>query len=652
MKKLFLLLINILIEFVVSAQANDTLGWSGTPIIPLSSYVNLNSWHTNASAGDNCYVSKDINDITSLCLHWKFNPGTGHKYAQIYFVFNSPVSLSDKDIFGIDIKGQKVNDNCSHILDVQLKFESLISSYNATFSWHNMARIERWCENISALKKQFQENSIDWNNIKVVSLEVNSDSDFSSADSGTVFLRGLRCDRISGWERTKAFSSLTNSSSVLEIIKKSALDTILKRQSPVGLFCTWREDGSSWLYGQGLVLKILSTEGWNTLNPDSVIYQNAARKLATFLVNNQNPLGYWPREWRSATGQTLVDLESDGSVWLGDFPWAITGLANYYRHTNDASVINSINKARRFLTDSLIDSNGKLYTLQKTAQNKYIKQAVTSVEAYSAVILGFLELNDTIRAVSLARYIDSATWDISLKYWNESIGNKRPVLFANTWFSQLIRNNKCISDAVDPTFSKSKAALSFVSRVLYTRGPGNPAGFDGIGPVATWFEGTFSFISAGGPGSQSVFDSIADFISPGYAVPHYNDEILCNIGGVWAEKWISLDGTSWLWFSASNISPFGVTNDPTLKIFDKKKEYKESDLVFYPNPVNNKLFIEIPETGVTGIFYLYNMTGRLLLSQKVYSGKTEFDVSNLKTGVYFGRVLKGNNTMNFRVIKE
>jgi hypothetical protein len=288
MKKFILLLINILIESAVIAQVNDTLGWRGTPVIPLSSYVDPNNWHTNASSGDNCYISKDITDTTSFCLHWKFNPGSGHKYAQIYFVLNVPVSLSDKDIFGIDIRGQKVNDNCTHNFDIQLKFESLISSSNATFSWHNMARIERWCENISALKKQFQENAIDWNNIKVVSLEVNSDSNFSSADSGIVCFKGLKCDRIAGWERTKVFSSLTNSSSVLEIIRKSALDTILSRQLPVGLLCTWREDGSSWLYGQGLALKILSIEGWNSLNTDSVIYkmqqENWQHSLSTIKI--------------------------------------------------------------------------------------------------------------------------------------------------------------------------------------------------------------------------------------------------------------------------------------------------------------------------------------------------------------------------------
>jgi hypothetical protein len=387
------------------------------------------------------------------------------------------------------------------------------------------------------------------------------------------------------------------------------------------------------------------------LNTDSVRYQNAARKLATFLVNNQNPLGYWPREWRWTSGAILTDLESDGSVWLGDFPWAITGLANYYKHTHDASVIGAINKARRFLTDSLISNNGELYTLKKTAQNKYIKQVVTSVEAYCAVILGFMELNDTTRAVSLARYIDSATWDNSLKYWNESIGNKRVVLFANTWFSQLIRNNKCLSDAVDPSLSKSKAALSFVSRVLYTRGPGNPAGFDGIGPVATWFEGTFSFISAGGPGSQPVFDNIADLISPGFAVPHYNDEVLCNIGGIWAQKWISLDGTSWLWYTASKISPFKVTYDPS-KIFDKIPEYKESDYVLYPNPVKNMLILDIPGSGKESMLYLYNMNGNLILERKVQTGKTELDVSDLKNGVYFVRVINGKTTVNLKVIKE
>jgi hypothetical protein len=533
-----------------------------------------------------------------------------------------------------------------------MKFESLTSSYNATFAWHNLARIERWCNNISALKKQFQVNSIDWSNVKVVSLEVNSDATFTIADSGTVYFRGLKCDNTGSWQKTAVFSSLNNSMAELEKIKKSALDTIVNRQSSTGLLYTWREDGSSWLYGQGLALKALSIEGWDHINPDSAIYQNAARKLATFLATNQNNLGYWPRAWHSATGQIIVDLEGDGSVWLGDFPWAITGLANYFKKTNDSTVFAAINKARRFLTDSLIDMNGKLYTLRKTALNKYVKQEVTSVESYNAVILGLLELNDTVRAVSMARYIDSATWDNSMKYWNESIGNPRTVLFANTWFSQLIRNNRCISEAVDPMLTKSKAALSFVGRVLYTNGPGKPQGFDGIGPVATWIEGTLSYISAGGPGSDVVFDSLASYIGPGYAVSHYNDNVSCDIGGIWAVKWISLDGTSWLWYASSKTSPFKVSPDSSLKFPVKITENEESGFLLYPNPARSKIIIEIPVYLQGSILSMYNISGKIMLSERVYSNRTELDVSNLPTGTYFIKMVVGKRVKIMKVIRQ
>jgi hypothetical protein len=641
MKKLIFLAVMILTVLNLFAQTGDLIGWKGTPVIPLSDFTDPGRWNPNASLGSHCYVTKDPADTASICLHWKFSTAAGYKYAQIYFVFDIPVSLSDRDIYGLDIKGQSFNDNCSHNLDVGIKFESLTSASNATYKWHNLGRIDRWCENISALKKQFQVNSVDWNNIKVVSIELNSDSNFSVADSGIIYIRGLKSDNSATWQKATDLTLLNNSPEELKNASEAALDTIRNRQAPTGLLYTWREDGSSWLYGQGLALKILSLAGWDHVNPDSLIYQTAAKKLATFLVTNQHSTGYWPRAWRTSTGQILIDLESDGSVWLGDFPWVITGLSNYYKKTRDPAVFNSINKARRFLTDSLIDPNGRLNTLQKTAQGKYVKREVTSVEAYNAVTLALLELNDSTRAVSISKYIDAATWDNTLKYWNESTGNPRVVLFANTWFSQLITNNKSISDAIDPSLSKSKAALSFVSRILYTKGPGKPTGFDGIGPVATWIEGTLSYITAGGPGTQSVFDSLAAYISPGWAVPHYNDVISCDIGGIWAVKWISLDGTSWLWYAASQSSPFKVLPDSSLKFPVQISGTVEERYKLYPNPARTRLTIEIPDDNNERQITLYNINGVVMLTQKAYNGRTEIDISWLKTGIYFAKIETG-----------
>ena len=162
------------------SQCADSLGWTGTPVILLNDFTNPGKWNPNFNhnTGDTCYVTKDNSDASAICLHWKFNTGNTGKYAQMYYVFNNPVALSDKDIFGFDIKGQQINDNCQHVLNIKIKFENSTGDSNAVFDeWHNLARIDRWCENISVLKNQLKiSKAINWNRVKVVSLEVFSNS--------------------------------------------------------------------------------------------------------------------------------------------------------------------------------------------------------------------------------------------------------------------------------------------------------------------------------------------------------------------------------------------------------------------------------------------------------------------------------------------
>jgi len=101
-------------------------------------------------------------------------------------------------------------------------------------------------------------------------------------------------------------------------------------------------------------------------------------------------------------------------------------------------------------------------------------------------------------------------------------------------------------------------ALSLSGKLLYTKGPGEPSGLDGVGPVATWYEGTLSYISAEGPGSNSLFKGIADYINSDGTVPAYNDN-LGAMAGIWAVDWSSLDATSWLYYAAAKKSPFDTT---------------------------------------------------------------------------------------------
>jgi hypothetical protein len=243
---IFLIILSTCLISIANAQGVDRLGWKGTPIIPVADFVNLANWHPNSSPGDGCTLSRDTTEERSIVLHWKFNTGTGHKYAQIYYVFNEPISLSDLDIVGMDIKGQYINADCGNF-DVQLKFENPVSSSQATCQFSNLARLNRWCENISKVKSQFGVQSFRWDQVKVVSLEVNTDQVFSAPIEGEVRFRNLAYASFSTWNRAAEFESLNNFPSELEQIKHVALDTICSRQTGYGLLITWREDGSSWL---------------------------------------------------------------------------------------------------------------------------------------------------------------------------------------------------------------------------------------------------------------------------------------------------------------------------------------------------------------------------------------------------------------------
>lgn len=532
-----------------------SLGWKGTELIPLNQFTTAGNWNPNFNhnTGDTCYVTTDD---TCVYLHWKFGPGQRYKFTQIYQVVNPALSLSNKHIVGIDVKGS----TCKSGRNVLIKFED--GTHQAYYSWDNLAGITRWCEHISVLEKEFVNTTqLRWDSVTVISLEVNSEaSSFDTLpDSGMVAFRKLTVDSLASWTRATSFEAVQDSG-LLSTVAQQALSAILNRQNQTtGLFYTWLTDKTSYLYGQGLVLKILSEEGeWKNgqaFNSSA----KAAEKLALFLVKNQDKRGFWPRSWHTETGTILQNLENDGTVWMGDFPWIITGLQNYYNKSGDIRVKTALEKARFFLYN-LIDDNGKFYTINPDTRQKY---EVTSSEAYAAAILSVYEMGDSARAAKMQHYIDSLTWDPDLKYWHEATGSARKVLYANTWLAPFFKNSTDKQRSLD--------ALSFVGKALFTRGPGAPYGLDGIGPVATWFEGTLSYICAGGPGSDSLFYNLIKYRYPDGTVPHYNDSVTA--AGVWAVPWSSLDGTSWLYFAASKKSPFDRGTTLNLKDTEPKKVF-------------------------------------------------------------------------------
>ena len=273
----------------------------------------------------------------------------------------------------------------------------------------------------------------------------------------------------------------------------------------------------------------------------------AAEKLAGFLVSKdgQLPDGHWPRKWTASTGLDKQEREANGTVWMGDAPWPIIGLQAYYNRSIDAKIKPAITKGVAFLK-MYVKSSGELTTPNaKTG----VPEVVSSCEARAAVALALYETGEKAKADAVLSRTISECWDANLQLWKEATAHHRPVLFANTWMALLLSSVRPKESA------KIGPPLSAIGRLLYTKGPGTHYGLDGVGPLAVWYEGTLSYIVAGGPGAPTLFEALKKQINKDGSINHYNDDF-GSMGGNWAVKWSSLDGTSWLYYAAAGASPF------------------------------------------------------------------------------------------------
>ena len=77
----------------------------------------------------------------------------------------------------------------------------------------------------------------------------------------------------------------------------------------------------------------------------------------------------------------------------------------------------------------------------------------------------------------------------------------------------------------------------------------------------------------------------------------------------------------------------------------------EKKLTIYPNPAKNELFIETNSTEISFIT-IYNMIGQIIQTIPNAKNTTSIDVSNLKSGSYFIKIVTDNSTISQQFIKE
>jgi hypothetical protein len=79
---------------------------------------------------------------------------------------------------------------------------------------------------------------------------------------------------------------------------------------------------------------------------------------------------------------------------------------------------------------------------------------------------------------------------------------------------------------------------------------------------------------------------------------------------------------------------------------------KESKLLVYPNPASNQITIETSRTSTGSYLAILNIEGQQLITRQITEPKTQLDISNLPSGVYFVRLTNDKSVVTGKLIKN
>ena len=511
---------------------NCSPGWHGTVIIDCE---NLDNWSVEFDIGSNGNLTLVPGFIgKAVQLNWSLGSGG---WVQGKSTFPEPINLSNYDIFGVSLHGSDSTPNC-----VSLMFAD---THDVFYGWDfdGTNSIDRWMKNLAVPRKLFYKfwdwnttdewDEIDWSNINRFFFVVKCPSPTEGGGSGQLTIDHLQADRAQQWNRQDKFHTSTGDPDAA----RKAVEYILSQQKATGLFLSWKEEPfpKAWLYDQALVLRVLTREGtWVNGNPTNN-ESSQADKLVNFIANQQMEDGHWHRCWNPETGDPL---SWDG--WVGDQAWMTFALQTYRLKSGNDSVEPIINNASVWLKNKINTSTGKV---------------VNSTEGNVDVWWAMIATGNIQEAEQIEEYLLSI-WDGSLKYWPRGSNDSFVAIDCQTWLSHFARSPWVNEE------EKGMEALSFARRTLVTTNENDTiCGFDGMGPVSVWCEGTAQYLAAGGEDSQLFMDNLMSIQNnTDGSLPGCPDKKTWESCFGWLSPWSGLAPTAWFYFA--------ITGDPFISTFD------------------------------------------------------------------------------------
>jgi len=72
----------------------------------------------------------------------------------------------------------------------------------------------------------------------------------------------------------------------------------------------------------------------------------------------------------------------------------------------------------------------------------------------------------------------------------------------------------------------------------------------------------------------------------------------------------------------------------------------------YPDPAQNFVIIEMPESSIPGSVFIYNQSAHIVLQKVITTASINIDISTLSSGIYFVRLITKNDDVVSKIIKQ
>ncbi len=497
----------------------------------------LPGWRVEADAGSSGTLALAI-DQTGTNIQFNWNIGTG-SWVQARYDFAPALDLSSADIFGFTLRGDP-NAAANQVTLMIADTNNVFYGYDMLAQNSGINQVNRWLYNLPVPRKAFYyfwggsgPQTLNWSKIAKVFIVVKRPAVGHGGGFGTLWVGRSQFDTAANWPRQTVFESVAGGTA-LQNAASNAVNYLLSAQRPTGLLVSWLEEPSptAWLYDQALAMIVLARAGlWVNRAPANPAAA-ACGHLAQFLLAAQYPDGHWARAWNPTSGAQLVD---DG--WVGDQAWCAMALSEYALRSGNATARTSASRAAERLA-GLIQADGSIRGFSSTEG---------TVDVWWAMVAN-LRFGDSekIRGYLLE---PTRVWDPDLEYW--WIGANNPLIACDcaTWLSAFSRY------PLVGVPQRGMAALSFVRRTLLTTSDdGNLCGFDGMGPVSVWNEGTAQFVAAGGQDAPSFLENLLAQQNLDGSMPGSPNNWSTDAFG-WLSHWRGVAPTAWLFFAIKGL-PF------------------------------------------------------------------------------------------------